>query len=75
MWGLGYTCISGAVDAWVTDEVGPAHVQPVFTRATRAGLAAGFGGTVLAGALGVVSLRLPCSRRAPASSAWPPGCR
>ncbi len=29
VWGIGHTFISGALDAWVTDEVGAKHVGPV----------------------------------------------
>src|SRR6478609_6976383 len=33
VWGIGYTFVSGALQAWITDEVGPEHVAP----ASRAG--------------------------------------
>lgn len=49
VWGLGYTFVSGAAEAWVTDEVGAEHVQPVFTRGHQIGLACNFVGTILAG--------------------------
>ena len=39
IWGLGYTFVSGAAQAWITDEIGEDHVQPVFTRATQVVLA------------------------------------
>ena len=59
IWGLGYTFISGAAQAWITDEIGDQHVQPVFTRATQVALACTVAGTVLAGLLGQIDLRLP----------------
>jgi len=59
VWGLGYTFISGAAQAWITDEIGEQQVQPVFTRATQLGLGCTVVGTVLAGVLGQVDLRLP----------------
>lgn len=59
IWGVGYTFVSGAIQAWITDEVGESSVQPVFTRGTQVGLACGVIGTVLAGALGLIDLRLP----------------
>lgn len=59
IWGVGYTFVSGAIQAWITDEVGEGAVQPIFTRGTQLALACGVVGTVLAGALGVLDLRLP----------------
>ena len=59
LWGLGYTFVSGALEAWVTDEVGDEAVQPLFTRAHQQHLALTVAGTVLAGVIGHVDLRLP----------------
>lgn len=59
IWGIGYTFLSGAGEAWISDEVGPDAVQPVFTRAEQINLAVGVGGTLVAGALGLLDLRLP----------------
>lgn len=59
VWGIGWTFVSGAVDAWVTDEVGERAVQPLFTRAQQLHLALTVVGTVLAGVAGQVSLQLP----------------
>lgn len=49
IWGLGYTFVSGALEAWVTDEVGDQTVQPVFTRGHQWGLAMNIVGILLAG--------------------------
>jgi MFS transporter, DHA3 family, tetracycline resistance protein len=69
LWGFGYTFMSGAYEAWITDEVGPENVGPVFARGERwsyvgalVGLGAGVGvaaydlslSVVLAGATTVV---------------------
>ena len=59
VWGIGYTFTSGATEAWITDEIGEGNVQPVFTRAEQLGLAMTFTGTIAAGGLGIVDLRLP----------------
>lgn len=49
IWGLGYTLVSGALEAWITDEVGDQDVQPVFTRGHQWGLAMNIVGILLAG--------------------------
>lgn len=59
IWGFGFTFISGADDAWITDEVGESNVAPIFTRAQQIYLGATVLGTVSAGAVGLASLRLP----------------
>jgi predicted MFS family arabinose efflux permease len=59
VWGIGYTFTSGALQAWITDEVGEDAVAAVFTREVQIGLAFGFVGTLTAGALGLVALRVP----------------
>jgi MFS transporter, DHA3 family, tetracycline resistance protein len=35
LWGFGYTFMSGAYEAWITDEVGSENVGPVFVRGQR----------------------------------------
>jgi DHA3 family tetracycline resistance protein-like MFS transporter len=35
IWGLGWTFISGAQEAWIADEVGVEHVGPIFLRSTQ----------------------------------------
>jgi DHA3 family tetracycline resistance protein-like MFS transporter len=59
VWGIGYTFTSGAVEAWVTDEVGDERIHGVFTRGTQVELSASIAGAVTAGALGLVALRVP----------------
>ncbi len=59
VWGIGYTFTSGALQAWITDEVGEERVAPVFTRETQIDLSASIVGTLAAGVLGLISLRVP----------------
>lgn len=59
IWGIGYTFTSGAVEAWVTDEVGDEHIHRLFTRGTQVELSASIVGVVAAGALGLIALRVP----------------
>lgn len=59
VWGIGYTFTSGALQAWITDEVGEEHVGPVFTRETQIDLTFSIVGTLAAGALGLIGLRAP----------------
>jgi DHA3 family tetracycline resistance protein-like MFS transporter len=59
VWGIGYTFISGAAEAWITDEIGPAEVLSVFTRYQQLDLGLGVLGAVAAGLLGTLDLRLP----------------
>lgn len=59
IWGLGFTFISGAVDAWITDEVGAQAVQPLFTRFQQQHLALTFVGIIAAGALAQINLQVP----------------
>lgn len=59
VWGVGYTFVSGAAEAWVTDEVGESAVQPVFTRAHQVSLGMTMVGILSAGLLGQVALVWP----------------
>lgn len=59
VWSLGFTFVSGADDAWITDEVGADAVQPLFTRFQQLHLGLTVAGTVLAGLIGQVNLHLP----------------
>jgi len=59
VWGIGYTFTSGALQAWITDEVGEEQVGRVFTRGTQIDLTFSFVGTLAAGALGLIALRWP----------------
>ena len=57
IWGFGATFMSGAFEAWITDEVGAEHVGRVFVRGLQASYAAGIAGLVLWIGLATVSLQ------------------
>lgn len=57
LWGLGYTFQSGALDAWLADEIGPDRLSRVVLRGAQVGWAGALGGVVVATLLGAVSLR------------------
>ncbi|MEJ7839154.1 MAG: MFS transporter, partial [Thermomicrobiales bacterium] len=59
IWGIGATFLSGAIEAWITDEVGDAAVGPVFLRGSQVGLIGTVIGTFGAVGLGLVSVRVP----------------
>ncbi|HWV23469.1 MAG TPA: MFS transporter [Thermomicrobiales bacterium] len=59
IWGIGYTFTSGAIEAWITDEVGEDRVGPVFLRGTQVGLIGGISGTILSALLGLIAIQLP----------------
>ena len=59
VWGLGWTFTSGAMDAWLADEVGVERVTSVYLRGAQIGRAGSVVGIVAAVGLGVVDLRLP----------------
>ena len=57
LWGFGYTFMSGAYQAWITDEVGVDRVGAVFLRGTRVGFIGSFLGLGLQFAVATQSLR------------------
>ena len=57
-WGFGYTFMSGAYEAWITDEVGTERVGRVLVRGTQVSYAGALVGLGLSIALAAVSLRL-----------------
>jgi MFS family permease len=59
LWGIGATFLSGAVEAWITDEVGDENVGPVFVRGTQMGLIGTIFGILGAIALGWSSVQVP----------------
>jgi len=59
LWGVGCTCVDGAEEAWIADEVGDARAGAVFTRATQVGQLSAIAGIVASVALGTVHLGLP----------------
>ncbi len=59
LWGLGATFESGAIDAWVADEIGETKAGDAFLRATQVGQVVSFLGIGLAVVFGGVYLGLP----------------
>lgn len=57
--GAGYTFLSGAQQAWITDEVGASEASTVFFRASQWGSVGGVIGIVCAMALGSINIILP----------------
>ena len=56
VWGIGWTCISGAEIAWITDEVGDvAVVEPLILRRGRLALVAIVAGTIVFGTLTLIA--------------------
>jgi DHA3 family tetracycline resistance protein-like MFS transporter len=59
LWGFGWTFMSGAYQAWITDEVGAERVGRVFARGDQLSYAGALVGLLGSVALATVSLRLP----------------
>ncbi|MGH3102928.1 MAG: MFS transporter [Gaiellaceae bacterium] len=57
LWGFGWTFMSGAYEAWITDEVGSDRVGPVFLRGNRVGYLGGLAGLGAQTALALYSLQ------------------
>lgn len=57
--GLGHTFESGAIDAWLADELGEERLGGAYARAGQVGQALGLVGTGLSVGLSYVSLQLP----------------
>ncbi len=56
---LGYTLMSGAVDAWLADEIGEQNVGPVYLRSGQIERLFGIGGIAASVALASAALNLP----------------
>ncbi len=59
VWGLGYTFISGATEAWIADEVGEERSGAAFLRGAQAGQVGALAGIVLSVVFANVNLHLP----------------
>lgn len=59
LWGLGWTFMSGAYQAWITDEVGAERIGRVFARGNQFGYAGALVGLVVSVGLATLNLRLP----------------
>jgi len=59
VWGFGWTFTSGAMEAWLADEVGTERVTSVYLRGAQIGRVGSVLGIGAAVGLGLVDLRLP----------------
>lgn len=59
VYGIGFTFMSGAEEAWITDEVGEARVGEVFLRGAQAWQLAGLLGIAISVALASIALWIP----------------
>ena len=59
IWGIGATFTSGALEAWIVDEVGEERMGAAFMRGAQAGKIGGVVGILLSVALGSIALALP----------------
>ena len=59
LWGIGYTFVSGALQAWLADEIGVEAAGPVFLRSAQVELIAGLVGTGASALLARRWLQLP----------------
>lgn len=59
IWGIGWTFISGAHDAWIADEIGAEAAAPLYLRATSVGLIGNLAAIPVSVALAGFGLNLP----------------
>jgi DHA3 family tetracycline resistance protein-like MFS transporter len=59
LWGVGWTFTSGAIDAWLADEVGEERLGRLVLRGAQVGRVAALLGTGASVALALVDVRLP----------------
>ncbi len=59
LWGVGYTFTSGALQAWISDEIGEENAGAAFLRASQYGQYGALGGTLASMLLGNLQINLP----------------
>jgi DHA3 family tetracycline resistance protein-like MFS transporter len=59
VWGFGWTFISGALDAWLADELGPERAGPAYLRGAQVGQVTGLAAILPGVVLGSIALNLP----------------
>ena len=59
VWGFGYTFTSGAMDAWLADEVGDTRLTDVYLRGAQIGRVFTIAGIAVGVGLALVDVRLP----------------
>lgn len=59
LWGVGYTFTSGALDAWLADELGEDRLPATYLRGSQLSQVAGFAGIFVGTALAALRLNIP----------------
>ena len=59
LWGVGYTFTSGALDAWLADELGEERLAATYLRGAQLSRIAGFAGIFVGTALAALRLNIP----------------
>lgn len=59
IWGLGFTFVSGAPEAWLVDELGEEDAMPLFIRGAQIGQVASIMGIISATLIGTINVALP----------------
>lgn len=59
LWGIGYTFTSGALQAWISDEIGEERAGPAFLRAAQLSQLGALAGMLAGSALGIIRVNLP----------------
>ncbi len=59
LWGVGYTFTSGALQAWISDEIGEEQAGKAFLRAQQLGQIGALAGTIAGTVIGTLRLGLP----------------
>jgi DHA3 family tetracycline resistance protein-like MFS transporter len=59
IWGIGITCTSGALEAWIADEVGEEKAGKAFLRGTQFNNAGALVGILISVLLGTIALNIP----------------
>lgn len=59
LWGVGFTFTSGALQAWISDEIGEENAAPAFLRGMQVGSLGALTGTLIAAGLGNIALQVP----------------
>jgi DHA3 family tetracycline resistance protein-like MFS transporter len=59
VWGIGFTFISGAQDAWIADEIGEKRVSQAYMRGSQVEQIAFLIGIPISTALGTIALNIP----------------
>lgn len=59
VWGIGYTFISGADEAWITDELGGRGLEKVFLRGAQVGQVGALLAIIISTLIGTIMINLP----------------